>query len=101
MYTLLLLVAPLILLMLSIGEWYGCSSRRGCCGWPTRSTPSRPAVPWYIRHGENFPIAAWQVLFVTGHVLGFYREALTAWLTALPPLAGGAGCAGRCRHARR
>src|SRR5207248_2363883 len=32
------------------------------------------------RHGENFPIAAWQVLFITGHVLGFYRGALSAWL---------------------
>jgi hypothetical protein len=42
--------------------------------------PEEAAVPWYIRHGENFPIAAWQVLFVTGHVLGFYRDALARWL---------------------
>jgi len=38
--------------------------------------PEEASIPWYIRHGENFPVAAWQVLFVTGHVLGFHRDAL-------------------------
>jgi hypothetical protein len=28
----------------------------------------------------GFPLAAWQVLFVTGNVLGFYRDGLGAWL---------------------
>ena len=42
--------------------------------------PEQAAIPWYIRHGENFPLAAWQVLFVTGNVLGFFRQALTSWL---------------------
>jgi hypothetical protein len=80
MYTILLLVAPFILLMLTIGEWWMVLIP-SCLLWLAYQVyPEEAAVPWYIRHGENFPIAAWQVLFVTGHVLGFYRGALTAWL---------------------
>ncbi|MBV9895208.1 MAG: OpgC domain-containing protein [Chloroflexi bacterium] len=80
MYTILLLVAPLILLMLSIGEWWVVLIPSWLLWLIYQVYPEEAAVPWYIRHGENFPIAAWQVLFVTGHVLGFYRGALTSWL---------------------
>ncbi len=80
MYTLLLLIAPLILLLLTIGKWYWVLLPSWLWWLAYQIYPEDAAVPWYIRHGENFPIAAWQVLFITGHVLGFYREALTAWL---------------------
>lgn len=80
MYTILVLVAPLILLMLSIGEWWWVLLPSWGLWLAYQIYPEEAAVPWYIRHGENFPIAAWQVLFVTGHVLGFYRGAMTAWL---------------------
>ena len=76
MYTLLLLVAPLILLLLSVGEWYWVLGVSWLWWLIYQFYPEEASVPWYIRHGENFPVAAWQVLFVTGHVLGFYREAL-------------------------
>jgi hypothetical protein len=76
MYTLLLLVAPLILLLLSVGEWYWVLGVSWLWWLIYQFFPEEASIPWYIRHGENFPIAAWQVLFVTGHVLGFYREAL-------------------------
>jgi hypothetical protein len=80
MYTILLLVAPLILLLLSLGEWWMVLIPSWLLWLIYQVYPEEAAVPWYIRHGENFPIAAWQVLFVTGHVLGFYRGALTSWL---------------------
>src|SRR5215470_1984535 len=80
MYTLLLMVAPLILLLLSIGEWWVVLIPSWLLWLAYQLYPEEAAVPWYIRHGENFPIAAWQVLFLTGHVLGFYRGALAAWL---------------------
>lgn len=80
MYTILVMIAPLILLMLSIGEWRLVLIPSWLLWLAYQVYPEEAAVPWYIRHGENFPIAAWQVLFVTGHVLGFYRAALTAWL---------------------
>ena len=80
MYTLLLLFAPLVLLMLSIGEWYMVLVPSWLLWLVYQIYPEEAAIPWYIRHGENFPLAAWQVLFVTGYVLGFYRGALTSWL---------------------
>ena len=80
MYTLLLLIAPLILLLLSIGEWYWVLIPSWLWWLAYQFYPEAAALPWYIRHGENFPLAAWQVLFVSGHVLGFYRDALTIWL---------------------
>ncbi len=80
MYTLLLLVAPVVLLMLSAGEWYWVLIPSWLLWLAYQVYPDEASIPWYIRHGENFPLAAWQVLFVTGHVLGFHREALTAWL---------------------
>ncbi len=86
MYTILLMVAPLILLLLSIGEWWMVLIPSWLLWLAYQVYPEEAAVPWYIRHGENFPIAAWQVLFVTGHVLGFYRGALTEWLRRFRPL---------------
>ena len=80
MYTLLLAVAPLILLLLSVGEWYWVLIPSWVIWLTYQVYPEEAAIPWYIRHGENFPLAAWQVLFVTGNVLGFYRGALTQWL---------------------
>ena len=80
MYTLLLAVAPIILLLLSVGEWYWVLIPSWAIWLTYQVYPEEAAIPWYIRHGENFPLAAWQVLFVTGNVLGFYRGALTQWL---------------------
>src|SRR5437870_10807487 len=86
MYTLLLAVAPIILLLLSVGEWYWVLIPSWAIWLTYQVYPEEAAIPWYIRHGENFPLAAWQVLFITGSVLGFYRGALTAWLQRFPRL---------------
>jgi hypothetical protein len=86
MYTLLLMVAPLLLLLLSQGQWYLVLIPSWLLWLTYQVYPEEAAVPWYIRHGENFPIAAWQVLFITGHVLGFHREALTIWLQRFRPV---------------
>jgi hypothetical protein len=80
MYVLLLLIAPLMLLLLSTGEWYLVLVPSWLLWLAYQVYPEEAAVPWYIRHGENFPLAAWQVLFVTGHVLGFNRDAVARWL---------------------
>jgi fucose 4-O-acetylase-like acetyltransferase len=86
MYTLLLAAAPITLLLLSVGDWYWVLLPSWLVWLVYQVYPEEAAIPWYIRHGENFPLAAWQVLFVTGNVLGFYRGALTAWLHRFPRL---------------
>lgn len=81
MYTLLILVAPFILLLLTVGEWWWVLGVSWLWWLAYQIYPEEASFPWYIRHGENFPIAAWQVLFVSGYVLGFFRDALANWFT--------------------
>ncbi len=81
MYTLLILVAPFILLLLSVGNWRWVLGVSWLWWLAYQVYPEEASIPWYIRHGENFPIAAWQVLFITGYVLGFHRDGLAHWLT--------------------
>src|SRR6266567_8482704 len=59
MYTLLLLVAPLVLLMLSVGKWYWVLIPSWLLWLAYQVYPEEASIPWYIRHGENFPLAAW------------------------------------------
>src|SRR5919197_527575 len=80
MYTLLVLAAPLVLLLLSIGDWYWLVIASWLWWLVYQLYPEEATLPWYIRHGENFPLAAWQVLFVNGQALGFYRHEMTGWL---------------------
>ncbi|MBV9543039.1 MAG: OpgC domain-containing protein [Chloroflexi bacterium] len=80
LYTLLILVAPLLLLLEYTGNAYWLLAISWLWWLGYQIYPEEASVPWYIRHGENFPIAAWQVLFVTGHVLGFSRERWSEWL---------------------
>ncbi len=80
MYALLLLVSPITLLLLSTGHWAWVLVPSWLWWLLYQIYPEQTSVPWYIRHGENFPIAAWQVLFVTGQVLGFHRAELAKFL---------------------
>jgi hypothetical protein len=86
MYTLLVLVAPFILLLLSVGEWYWVLGVSWLWWLAYQFFPEQAGLPWYIRHGENFPIAAWQVLFITGYVLGFFRDVIAVWLHRFRPV---------------
>ncbi len=76
MYTLLILVSPVVLLLLSIGQWRWILVTSWAWWLGYQVYPEQTTVPWYIRNGENFPLAAWQVLFITGQVLGFHRGEL-------------------------
>jgi hypothetical protein len=46
--------------------------------------PDEVLVPWYIHNSENFPLGAWQVLFITALVIGFHRKQLTDWIARRP-----------------
>jgi hypothetical protein len=80
MYTLLVLAAPFVLLLLSVGQWYWVLVPSWLWWMAYQIYPEQASMTWYIRHGENFPIAAWQVMFVTGYVLGFQRDRVTEWV---------------------
>jgi hypothetical protein len=80
MYALLILAAPIVFLLLSIGQWRWVLLASWLWWLGYQFYPDLTALPWYIRNGENFPIAAWQVLFFTGLVIGFHRHEIGRWL---------------------
>ncbi len=77
MYALLVLISPILLLLLSLGQWKWVLIPSVLWWLAYQVYPEEASAPWYIRHGENFPLAAWQVLFIGGQVLGFRRAELT------------------------
>lgn len=86
MYALLVMAAPLAFLLLSIGRWQYVLLPSWLWWAAYQFYPEQAGAPWYIRHAENFPFAAWQVLFVTGLVLGYKRADVTLRLRRWPTL---------------
>ncbi len=77
LYVVLLLLSPLLLaalrrrlVLVVLGVSWGLYALNSLS--PTRVLPSQFEDP--------FPLLTWQVLFVTGLVLGWYRAALLAWV---------------------
>jgi enterochelin esterase-like enzyme len=83
-YTLLILISPLALLMLSQGRTalvLGCSWLL----WAAyQFFPEQTDMPWTIRGNYLFFASAWQVLFFTGIVLGWHHRDLTEQLAGFP-----------------
>jgi len=69
-----------IVLPASLALWSGYQL------WPERLT-----LPWRIVDYQDFPLAAWQVLFFTGLLLGYHGESVGRMRKRIPrpPLAGG------------
>lgn len=80
MYTVLIMVAPLVFLLLTLGQWKVVLGVSWLWWAAYQAYPEQATFPWYIRHAENFPIGAWQVLFLTGIVLGFHRDQVEVFL---------------------
>jgi hypothetical protein len=84
MYTLLVAVAPLAFLLLVnkrtpvllVGSWLLWVVYQR---WPDQAT-----IPWTIQDNSVFHLAAWQVLFFTGLVIGYHRERIASWARRIP-----------------
>jgi hypothetical protein len=86
MYTLLVLGAPTLFLLLSLGLWRWVLGVSVAWWAAYQQYPSQASLPWWIINGENFPLGAWQVLFVVGLVMGYQRRELAAFLQRWPTL---------------
>jgi hypothetical protein len=85
LYTLLVLAAEPVLLLLKYGRtWLVLGGSWGLWlvwqGWP------QAADIWPIPGDELFAVAAWQVLFMTGLVIGFHRRKLEGAFRAISSL---------------
>lgn len=79
LYALLMLVAPLCLALLLRGHWWLVLAGSWTLWAAYQVWPSQLVVPWPIADSPLFNLAAWQVLFVTGMVLGFKRQTVGRW----------------------
>jgi hypothetical protein len=81
LYALLIAAAPFALVALARGgPWPLLATSWGL--WLLfQIAPERAVIPWKIEHATTFPFAAWQVLFFSSLVLGYYREELASWLS--------------------
>jgi len=81
LYTLLIAAAPLALVLLAYGRWRELLAGSWLLWGLFQVAPDHAVVPWRIEHSEIFPFAAWQALFFSALVLGYYRQDLTVWLS--------------------
>lgn len=82
LYTVLVAGAPLVFfLMAERRTWWALGGSWALWGLH-HAFPAYAAIPWPIQNAENFPLAAWQALFVTALVLGYHRRELETWLGA-------------------
>lgn len=78
LYTLLVAAAPLLFFLLDEGRTTAVVAVSWLLWALYQVYPEQVAIPWTIRNNAYFPLAAWQVLFVNGLVLGWHRAALAA-----------------------
>lgn len=80
LYTLLLAAAPILFYLLDQGRaaYVAASSLGLWLGY--QFFPEQFVIPWTIRNGEQFPLAAWQVLFVGGMLLVWHPQVVMATL---------------------
>lgn len=84
MYVFCLLTAGVGLGLLAFGRWRLVLTGSWLVWLGYQFRPDEVVVPWYIRNSENFPLAAWQVLFMTALVIGFHHQRLARWMEARP-----------------
>jgi hypothetical protein len=84
MYTVLLLGAGPVILLL----WHRQTVVVLAASWGLwalwQFSPQHAEVPWHIIDNKVFNISPWQVLFVTGIVIGFHRESIERFANHLP-----------------
>ncbi|MGE0688307.1 MAG: OpgC domain-containing protein [Dehalococcoidia bacterium] len=76
MYTILLLAAGPVLLLLAQGYTRIALAGSFAVWLLWQISPSSAEVPWHIEGNTVFNIAAWQVLFVAGLAIGWHRAKL-------------------------
>src|SRR6266545_5152900 len=84
LYTLLLLVSPLALLLLSQGRTAVVLGGSWLLWGVYQFVPAQADVPWAIGGNHLFFFAPWQVFFFTGLAIGWHHQELTQRLERFP-----------------
>jgi hypothetical protein len=97
LYTLLLVISPLAILLLTSGLTWAVLLFSVGLWLIYQWFPAQAVVPWVIVNNDTFVVAAWQIWFFGGMVIGYHRSRIWRWLgrlPLLPALAALAGAAG-------
>jgi enterochelin esterase-like enzyme len=91
LYTFLLVLTPGIVLLARRGLWWVALGLSLGLWASFQLWPQQMVLPWHITDFQEFPLAAWQILFVAGLTVGWHRDELAKFGRALPkrPLPGG------------
>ncbi len=84
MYTLLLLIAAPVVLLLSQGRTAIVLGASWLLWVAWQFAPQSASMTWDIRGNDVFNLSAWQVIFVTGAVAGWHRSAIETWVARQP-----------------
>jgi hypothetical protein len=84
LYTILILISPLALVMLSQGRTVVVLGASWALWAAYQFFPEQAEVPWQISGNYLFSVSAWQVFFFTGLVLGWHHAGLTRRLARFP-----------------
>jgi hypothetical protein len=76
LYTLLVAAAPLVFFLLDEGKTPHVAAGSWLIWAGYQFFPERFSLTWTIQDSNYFPLAAWQVLFVGGLLLGWHRQPL-------------------------
>ncbi|MCC7368049.1 MAG: OpgC domain-containing protein [Chloroflexi bacterium] len=84
LYCVLIAVSPLLLLALSRGHWPWVLLGSWAVWLVHQVYPNQVAIPWTVTNAYYFPVAGWQVIFITALVLGYYRSVVVRQLRRVP-----------------
>jgi hypothetical protein len=84
LYTLLLAVSPLAILLLTSGRWWVLALLSGGLWLAHQWFPAQSEVPWPVINNPTFPFSAWQMWFVSGMLIGYFKGPIWARLSAVP-----------------
>ena len=84
LYCVLIAVSPLLLLALSRGRWPLVLAGSWLVWLAHQFYPAQVTIPWTVTNAYYFPVAGWQVIFVSALIVGFYHEQVARFLGKLP-----------------
>jgi pimeloyl-ACP methyl ester carboxylesterase len=84
LYVILIAFSPILIALLLLNRWWAVLLASWLLWLAYQRFPSQATIPWVATNVNYFPVAAWQLLFVNGMVLGFYRRKVADLLGRVP-----------------
>lgn len=83
-YTLAVALSPIVFLAFHQGKTFAMLVFSWTVWLVYQISPNLADYPWPILNQDAFPLAAWQVLFVSGLAIGYHRDKVEKFIRNLP-----------------